>query len=529
MLPTSIIKQLRLGKIKTLHSFKSAIDKQLVEHSYLHRQGLTGDEQAESFHGGEDRAILQYESEHYQQLASTFPDSTPYFVDGGFGENFVVAGMNESNMCIGDIVQVGSVKLQLSQPRQPCFKLNHRFQEPTLSRYTQDNAKTGWFYRVITQGEIQTGIPISVIERPFPQWTVERVQHYLYHETSNKDATTELANLEPLADEVKNVFKRRLENNDVENWESRLNGKTTQLEMRIVKIKDESPGIKRFFLSRTDLGPLPDFSAGAHITLALPNGLSRAYSLCQTLADDTYQIAVSLADKSRGGSAYLHQQAKVGDTLMVNSPANAFKMKRNAHHIFVAAGIGITPFIPMIKEAEANNESYELHYCVRDFSSYPFQHDLSAYSQQITLYSRSERLDIDALLNNHNRDTHVYSCGSPNFIELVQQATQHWHSDYVHFEAFSVVQKVDKAFTVHVKDTGQDIKVAEDKTLLDALRENGLEIESSCETGVCGRCKVSYEGEVNHHDTILTKQERASCMTPCVSRAKGERLEISLP
>lgn len=529
MLPKSIIKQLRLGKIKKLHSFKSAIDKQLVEHSYLNWLGLTGDEQAESFHGGEDRAILQYESDHYQTLAAIFPNSTPYFVDGGFGENFVVTGMNESNMCIGDIVQVGSARLQLSQPRQPCFKLNHRFNEPTLSRFTQENAKTGWLYRVLEQGEIHAGDEICVIERPFPQWTVERIQHYLYHETSNQEATLELANLEPLAEEIKGVFQRRLENNDVEDWESRLSGKSSKLEMRIVKIQDESPSVKRFFFSRTDLAPLPEFSAGAHITLKLPNDLSRAYSLCHPLTDDTYQVAVNLAESSRGGSAYLHQHAKVGDTVMISPPTNAFPMTRNAHHVFVAAGIGITPFITMIKEAEANNESYELHYCVRDLSSYPFQHDLSPYSQHVTLYSRTKRLDISALLDAHNRDTHVYTCGSPNFIELVQQATQHWHNDHVHFEAFSVSHKADQAFTVHVKETGQDIKVAEDKTLLDALRDHGITVESSCETGVCGRCKVNYEGDVDHQDTILTKQERQSCMTPCVSRAKGEKLEISIP
>ncbi|WP_318482311.1 MOSC domain-containing protein [Photobacterium leiognathi] len=225
MYPVSNLDELRLGKVKSLYDSNTAIDKHTVDTCDLSTLGLAGDEQAESFHGGEDRAVLQYDFEHYADLAEQFPESTAYFVKGGFGENFVATGMNEHNMCIGDIVKVGSAVLQVTQPRQPCFKLNSRFSEPTLSRYVQDNFKTGWFYRVLQTGTMNAGDTIEVTERLHPEWTVAKVQHYLYVDTENKTAMQQLVDLDVLAKETKGVFERRLQNNVVENWTGRLIGK----------------------------------------------------------------------------------------------------------------------------------------------------------------------------------------------------------------------------------------------------------------------------------------------------------------
>ena len=528
MYPVSAIDELRLGKIKKLFSTNTAIDKQSIDTCEVTRTGLAGDEQAETFHGGEERAILQYDSEHYKQLAVKFPNSSHLFVKGGFGENLVVPGMNEHNICVGDILKVGTVLLQVTQPRQPCFKLNHRFKEPTISRFSQDNCKTGWFYRVLEEGVISKGDTIEVTERPYPQWTIAKVQHYLYIETDNKGAVEQLANLQPLGNEVKSVFKHRLDNNDVEDWSGRLSDDNTFLEMRIVKIVEEFQNVKRFILSRTDLGPLPEFSAGAHITLQLANGLSRAYSLCRPLADDTYQIAVNYAADSRGGSKYLHEEARVGDSLSVSTPANYFKMARDEHHIFVAAGIGITSFIVMIEEALAHNETFELHYCVDDTADYSFKEALSKYSEKVFVYSVEKPLNISELLNNHARGSHVYSCGSPGFVKLVRDNASHWNENNVHFENFSVEHSGDQAFIVTIKETGQEIEVSPETSMLDALRNNGVTVESVCETGICGKCRVDYEGDVDHKDSVLTKSEKKRCMTPCVSRAKGKELLISI-
>lgn len=531
MYPHSRIEELRYGMVTSKqYSYRTALDKKSTHQARVTVLGLVGDEQAETFHGGLERAVLQFDSDHYAELKRVFPKSGHFFVNGGYGENLVASGMNEHNMCIGDKVSVGSVILEVTQPRQPCYKLNHRFNEPSISRFSQDHSKTGWFYRVLQEGTISVNDEIKVIDRPYPQWTVAKVQHYLYVETANLKVTRELASLSELGEEVKGVFRHRLETNDVEDWSARL-ASSIELEMRVVKIIDESPNIKRFSLSRTDLGPLPNYRAGAHISLFLPNGIKRAYSLCDSPKDDVYQIAVQKARDSKGGSQYMHESVRVGDVLTVIEPSNGFDMVRDQHHIFVAAGIGITPFIPMIHEAIEHGEKFELHYCVDDIHDYPFKTELSEYADHVNIYSMKQPLDINALLDHHKRGTHVYSCGSPEFVQLVRDSANHWHSNNVHFENFShAAHPDDGAFTAIVSHKGTEltIEVSEEQTLLEAIRENGLYVDSQCETGTCGRCKVKYDGEVEHRDTTLSRREREHYMTPCVSRCKRGQLNIQL-
>ncbi len=141
-----------MGKVIPRFTFHSAIDKHRVDHCQVKSAGLVGDEQAEPFHGGSDRALLQFDKRHYLRLAEHFPDAANRFVPGSFGENLVVAGVSEATMCIGDRVQAGSAVLEVAQPRLPCFKLNYQFCEPELSRYVQDHGMVGWFYRVLEQG-----------------------------------------------------------------------------------------------------------------------------------------------------------------------------------------------------------------------------------------------------------------------------------------------------------------------------------------------------------------------------------------
>ena len=222
MIQSATISELRLAKVVPCFTFRSAIDKQPVAHCQVASEGMAGDEQAEPFHGGPDRALLQFETKHYSALAVRFPDAAQRFVPGSFGENLVVAGMSEATMCIGDKVHAGSAVLEVAQSRLPCFKLNYQFREPELSRYVQDHGMGGWFYRVLEGGLITSGDTIAVIERPYPQWTLARVQHYLNIELQNHELMAQLLLLEPLAEQIKKVFRRRLATGLTEDWSGRL-------------------------------------------------------------------------------------------------------------------------------------------------------------------------------------------------------------------------------------------------------------------------------------------------------------------
>lgn len=221
------VQELRLGLPKKMFTkgILTAIDKAPVTTVDVDRNGIRGDQQAEPFHVTPDRALLQYNVDHYAKLQATFPASSGLFVAGGFGENIVAAGMNEHNLCIGDILQVGQVRVQVSQPRIPCFKLNHRFELPMLARHVQDHAMTGWFYRVLDEGEIRVGDRIDLIERIYPQWPVAKIMDHLYHQPYDCEIARELSVLPALGDDVTRIFKRRLTLNAIEDWSSRLEGR----------------------------------------------------------------------------------------------------------------------------------------------------------------------------------------------------------------------------------------------------------------------------------------------------------------
>lgn len=215
------------GKVKPLANttFQSAIGKKTVVGPVkVSFSGLDGDYQADQVHhGGFDKSIHQYNAAHYlfwiKLLGETYRNK---MVPGGFGENISSSGMDETTVCIGDRYRVGSVVLEVSQARQPCWKLNYRFGHPEISRLTQDHFKTGWYYRVLGEGELNCGDGFELLERPFPFWPLQRLLHVLYNEPLNFELVEEMMNLKPLAKSWKNTLMQRLETHKVESWEKRL-------------------------------------------------------------------------------------------------------------------------------------------------------------------------------------------------------------------------------------------------------------------------------------------------------------------
>lgn len=153
--------------------------------------GLDSDEHDLTFHGGVDKSIHQYYPGHYAVWRQEFPEGRDFEI-GGFGENLVSEKMNERNVCIGDKIRVGGALLQVSLPRQPCFKLNHRFSLKAFASNTWKKSRTGWYYRVLEEGWIQVGDEIVLVERMYPIWTIERVQEYLHRDTKNKEMILEV-------------------------------------------------------------------------------------------------------------------------------------------------------------------------------------------------------------------------------------------------------------------------------------------------------------------------------------------------
>ncbi|MCW0482313.1 MOSC domain-containing protein [Gaoshiqia sediminis] len=215
------------GKIEQLgqEGVSSGIKKMAtLEREKVLETGLVNDNQADKkHHGGPDKAIHHYAFEHYEYWKNEPGVLNPeVFCEGGFGENISTVGMDESSVCIGDKYRVGSVVLEVSQARQPCWKLNIRFGHPGMSRMVQDSFRTGWYYRVLHEGEIQANDHFELLERPLAQWPLRKLLDVLYRDVLNYALLEEMTTLVPLAESWKRTAQNRLQTGAVEDWNKRL-------------------------------------------------------------------------------------------------------------------------------------------------------------------------------------------------------------------------------------------------------------------------------------------------------------------
>lgn len=224
-LPTATLFEIRVGSIGEIgHSgIRSAIDKRPQDGPVrIELTGLVGDEHATRSHGGPEKAVLHYDSGHYAAWQAEFPQIAAAFRPGAFGENFTGSGLTEATVCVGDILRVGSALLQVSESRQPCFKLNHQFGDLAIARRSQESGRTGWFYRVLEPGEVTAGDSIAVVDRPLPDWPIARLLHFLYQDAEDFEMARLLSELPHLSPGFRTLFAKRVANGRVERWDSRL-------------------------------------------------------------------------------------------------------------------------------------------------------------------------------------------------------------------------------------------------------------------------------------------------------------------
>lgn len=221
-LPAGRIVSLQVGMPQRLvaHSgreWESAIVKQPVDGPVrLEYQNLNGDYQANRrYHGGPDKAVCGYSTEHYpdwrRYLSQKHPEREwDHFDSGAFGENITVEGLTEDVLCIGDTLSVGDVRLQVSQPRQPCANISKRWVVPTLPGIMQQTGRTGFYCRVLQTGDMATGDDLQVIERFHPDWTLLRANQIMYADAPDTDELIDLRSLSLLSAEWKRILGRTL-------------------------------------------------------------------------------------------------------------------------------------------------------------------------------------------------------------------------------------------------------------------------------------------------------------------------------
>lgn len=331
-----------------------------------------------------------------------------------------------------------------------------------------------------------------------------------------------------------------------------LERRPNSLRVRVRSITFEGDDINAYEVVPLDDELLPPFDPGAHIDLYFRDGRVRQYSLCNdSLERNRYIFAVQRDPKGRGGSKAIFKEVHVGRTLVISEPRNTFPLVKDAKkHVFMAGGIGITPIVAMVKFLTHVGAEFELHYCTRSRERTAFYDELvnTAGSDKIKFYHDGGNPEKGANLSDivHDRapGAHLYICGPAGFLKAARNAASHWVRDSVHFESFSPPlgdlspPNMDEAsgdcaipvgFEVKIASTGEAFSVPPDKTILEVLRAYGHEIPSSCETGLCGTCKIRFlEGEPDHRDYILTDEEKRESLLVCCSRSKSSTLLLDL-
>ncbi|TXH19044.1 MAG: cytochrome P450 [Gammaproteobacteria bacterium] len=285
---------------------------------------------------------------------------------------------------------------------------------------------------------------------------------------------------------------------------------------------------------------LPEWSAGSHVDL-VADGYTRKYSLCGGAGDEgSFRVAIQLEPQGRGGSRHFHDKMRVGQILLAAGPRNHFRLDETAGcYLLIAGGIGITPILAMADRLKASGKSYRLLYAGRHRDAMAFVDRVSrdhADAAEIFVGEDGRRMDLSAELRQFPDEGRIYACGPDRLLAALHELGAKGPPGWLTTESFSGTDTAldparEHAFTVHLADSGRDITVAADKTVLDALAEAGIDMPCDCREGLCGSCEATViEGGIDHRDKVLSPAERTggTRMMTCCSRAQGDRLVLGL-
>lgn len=316
------------------------------------------------------------------------------------------------------------------------------------------------------------------------------------------------------------------------------------ISVRVARINQEATDIQSFELVSDDGSALPGFSAGSHVDVQVPGGITRQYSLCNDPQEShRYLIGVLRDPNSRGGSQAMHERLREGDLLQISTPKNHFALVHGAQRsLLLAGGIGVTPILCMAERLSIAGADFEMHYCARARDRMAFHDRIqqAAFAPRVQLHfdngAPEQKLDITATLAQPTAGTHLYVCGPKGFMDAVLSSARSagWPEDQLHYEFFSsepVQLETDGEFQVKLASSGKVVSIPKDMSITDALAQAGVNIPVSCEQGVCGTCLTRViEGIPDHRDMFLMPDEQAlnDQFTPCCSRSKSPLLVLDL-
>jgi vanillate O-demethylase ferredoxin subunit len=308
------------------------------------------------------------------------------------------------------------------------------------------------------------------------------------------------------------------------------------LRLRLVRIEYAATAIHVYEFRDPEGSALPPFEAGAHIDLHLGGGLVRQYSLMNAPGErHRYVVAIKRDAQSRGGSVRAHDSLHVGDLIDVSAPRCHFPLdETRGHSVLIAGGIGITPIACMAQRLQALGRPFELHYSVKRRDEAVPLNGLSAAGLHLHVDDEQGRLlDIAGLVQAAPADAAVYCCGPTPMLDAFERAARARPGLAWRVERFTPAAEAanEGGFNVRLAASSRDVYVPVGQTILEALRDAGLDVPSSCEQGICGTCETRViSGCPDHRDSLLSDDEKRSnkTMMICCSGSLSDELVLDL-
>ncbi len=526
-------------------------------------RGLAGDEQADlRVHGGPDMAIYAYPSAHYAAWAAEFPEHADLWSAGSLGENLAVDGWDEHDVCIGDLVSLGSTLLQVTRPRKPCFKLALRFGDPRLPRRLVQSGRCGWYFRVLRSGAVAAGDGLRLLARPHPGWTIRRVNDLGARSDAPLADLQELAELPELA----------------ANWRRQVQSAIATLEsdarrgrfrpFRVDAIERESHTITSFRLTPADGRGVPVHEPGQHLALRLPQdggGRLRSYTITSAPGAPHFQISVKRGSPG-GASDWLHAHLAVGSPVEVLGPRGTFTLGQvdDLPVALISAGVGITPMVAMLQAATTNNGGRILPRRVlfihgardgRERAFSPLVADIVRRHPAVHAHVRfSAPGPSDALSVDHDSVGHidaallrdlvgplgacrVYLCGPLGFMRDVSACllALGLPPEAIRAETFGgsgvssgAIDPSSRTATITFSRSGTTATWDGDRSLLDLAEAGGCEVSSECRAGLCGLCATPVLAGTVDYETEPVASIPPEAALLCCARPRGEHLVLDL-
>ena len=551
---------------------------------FARRLNLDGDGQGDlRGHGGEQRAIMVYQLDSYRHWAKYLGRSD--LVAGNFGENLTVEGLADNEVCIGDRFRIGGAVVEVSQPRDTCYRVGIRLNRPDIAALLVAHHRPGFYFRVIQEGDIGAGDRIEKLSDGPERMTVAEIDALLYSAEHPIKDLRRAIQIPALSKDWQGSMQALLAAAEAGGTTGNAGlglGASAPLAWRgfrsvvVIASREESADVRSFEFAAEDGSPLPSALPGQYIMVRVrpdPDApaVTRSYSLCSPPGTSNYRIGV----KNEGlASGFLHQSVRAGSRLEISAPRGSFTLAAGATPVvLISAGVGVTPMLAMLHgvaatSAGASRPIWWLH-SARDRAHHSFAKEADDVlvalraSRRCVTYSRpapGDMLSQDFDRTGHlslelldelgiPQDADFYLCGPPRFLEDFQKGLAALGIPWprVHVEVFGpTASKTPGIASVTValphRPDGpagggptvtflrSGLAVPWDSrfgSLLELAEACAVPVRWACRTGVCHSCESGLiEGELAYAPEPLDSPAEGNALICCSAPRTAVELDL---